>query len=53
MAKWHDTVQIDRIPVKQARTVRAKEAAAAAAATTMIRTYRISLTLPLPLLLFI
>ena len=52
MAKWHDTVQIDRIPVKQARTVRAKEAAAAAA-TTMIRTYRISLTLPLPLLLFI
>ena len=36
MARWHDLVQVDRtsrlyIPVKQARTVRAKEEAAAAA----------------------
>ena len=57
MARWHDTVRIDRMnrpymPVKQARTVRATVAAEAAAATT-IRKYRINLTLLLPLLLFI
>ena len=40
MAKWHDTVQIDRIPVKQARTVRAKEEEAAAAATTTTKQHK-------------
>ena len=54
MARWHDAipykkaVRIDRIPVQQARTVRATAAAAAT-----IRKYRINLTLLLPLLLFI
>ena len=37
-ARWHNKVRIDHIPVKQARTVRAKEAAAAAAAAAATTT---------------
>ena len=38
MTRWHDTVRIDRIPVQQARTVKATTAAAAAAAATATAT---------------
>ena len=44
MIPYEKAVRIDRIPVQQARTVRAT----AAAATTTFRNYRINLTFLLP-----
>ena len=45
--RYNQTLQLDHIPVKQARMVRAT------ATATTIQKYRINLTLLLPLLLFI